>query len=64
MAVTTPHRTTMRIPKRILKAADKKAGKEGLSRTRYIIALIERDTGVVAFPTLPVAEPADSNIFG
>lgn len=62
--------TTMRIPQDVLKAADERAEELDLSRTHYVVTLIERDTkrgrrarkdeGCEA----PAENPDDSNIFG
>ena len=38
-----PVSTTMRIPPEILAAADVRAQEQGLSRTHYVVTLIERD---------------------
>lgn len=57
--------TTMRIPQDILKAADERAEELDLSRTHYVVNLIERDTKRRRTRKDEGAEsPDDSNIFG
>lgn len=60
--------TTMRIPQDVLKAADERAEELDLSRTHYVVTLIERDTkrGKRARKDEDPAPEADedSNIFG
>lgn len=54
--------TTMRVPKKILKAADRRAKSKALSRSRYIVSLIEEDANVsLDAPPKPVT---DADVFG
>lgn len=54
--------TTMRIPQKLLKVADRRSKSKGLSRTKYIVSLIENDTKPATPPAQNPSSTAD--IFG